>query len=170
MESDIKAQAIYEKEMLLNNMNSIILSTVDDKNKPNASYAPAAIDENGDFIIYISSLSRHTLNLLVNSFSSIMIVEDESKTENIFGRKRLTLDVSSKEVERDTDEWNEKINLLENKFGETLTFLKGLTDFHLFKLAPSSGLLVHGFARAFVFSGEGLQDISYLNDKGHSKK
>ena len=59
---------------------------------------------------------------------------------------------------------------MENKFGETLSYLKNMTDFNLFKLIPSKGLLVHGFARAFTFSGEKLDEINYLNEVGHSKE
>ena len=163
-------EAIEEKEKIVKKMKTIILSTTDDKGSPNASYAPSATDEYGNFYIYISSLSKHTKNLLITNIASLMIIEDESDAENLFARKRFTIKSQASTILRDTKEWTEKINLLEQKFPEQIAFLKDLTDFHLFKLKPISGLLVHGFARAFRFKGEGLNELDYLNDKGHTKK
>ena len=169
MDSIIK-EAKDKKNELINKMNTIILSTICKNNQPNSSYAPSITDSDGNFYIYISSLSRHTTNLISNSAVSIMIIEDESKSENIFGRKRFTMDAKASKVERDSDKWIDIINRMEKKFGETMKFLKDMTDFHMFKLEPQKGLLVHGFARAFRFSGENLNEISYLNDKGHTQK
>ena len=56
---------------------------------------------------------------------------------------------------------------MENKFGETITYLKNMKDFHLFEMKPNTGLLVSGFGKAFNFTGEGLNDIVHLNEKGH---
>ena len=167
---DVLKEAIKEKNILVDDMQSIILSTTDKNGSPNSSYAPSAIDDNHNYYIYISRLSKHTNNLLNNSPVSMMIINDESKTEHIFGRKRLTMNAVSTEIKRDTEEWNNKMDLMEKKFGESITYLKNLTDFHLFKLDPQDGLLVHGFARAFKLSGSNLDEIKYLNDKGHSSK
>ena len=81
----------------------------------------------------------------------MMIIEDESKAENIFGRKRFTMDAVASKVDRDSDEWINAINMMEDKFGETIKVLKDMTDFYMFKIRPNKGLLVHGFARAFHF-------------------
>lgn len=167
---EILKTAIEEKDKLINNMQTIMMSTIDSEGKPNSSYAPSVIDSCGNYYVYISKLSKHTLNMLNNPNVSMMIIEDESKTENVFGRKRFTMDSDVKVIDRDSEEWKEVILLMENKFGETMTYLKDLTDFYLFKLKPESGLLVHGFARAFKFVGDGLNEIQYLNDKGHNKK
>tara|TARA_B100001996_G_scaffold292219_1_gene232430 strand:- start:134 stop:646 length:513 start_codon:yes stop_codon:yes gene_type:complete len=168
--NDTLSKAIKEKEKIISEMNTMILSTTDSKGIPNASYAPTTIDESGNFYIYISELSKHTQNLLNSNNASLMIIEDESKSDNLFARRRFTMNSNSKEVVRDSNEWNEKIQLLENKFKEQIGFLKNMTDFHLFKLTPIDGLLVHGFGRAFRFVGEGLNQIKHLNDKGHTEK
>ena len=164
------SEAIKEKERIFSEMDTIILSTTDDKGMPNSSYAPTALDNEGNFYIYISELSKHTQNLLSSNNVSFMIIEDECKSENIFARRRFTINGQSKEVIRDSEEWNNKIRLLENKFKDQINFLKNMTDFHLFKLIPENGLLVHGFGRAFRFVGKGLNQIKHLNDKGHTEK
>lgn len=163
-------EAKEKKDKIISEMNTIILSTISKNDNPNSSYAPSVVDSKGNFYIYISSLSKHTSNLISNSKLSIMIIEDESKSENIFGRKRFTMDAIASKIDRDSDTWCDIINLMENKFGETIKVLKDMTDFHMFKLAPKKGLLVHGFARAFHFSGERLADVRYLNEKGHTQK
>ena len=167
---NIDKEATIEKNILLEKVNTAILSTVNAEGEPNASYAPCAIDDKGFYYIYISRLSKHATNLLQNSNLSAMIIEDETNSENIFARKRFTMTCCATEIKRDTDEWVNKINLMENKFGEAISYLKKLTDFHLFKIKPESGLLVYGFARAFNFYGEKLDQIKFLNDKGHTQK
>ena len=167
---ELLIKAISAKNNLISNMRTIILSTVSKRATPNASYAPSVVDSDGNFYIYISSLSKHTKNLINNPKLSMMIIEDESASENIFGRKRFTMDAIPHKVKRDSDEWLSIIKLMEAKFGETVTFLKDMTDFHMLKLIPERGLLVHGFARAFQFDGEGLSKVSYLNEKGHTQK
>ena len=167
---DITKEALSEKDKLMTSMKTIIISTINDDSIPNSSYAPAAIDEDGYFYIYISKLSQHTRNLLKNSMASLMIIEDESKSENIFARKRFTINASAEVIERESSLWFEKIQILESKFGESLTFLKKLTDFHLFKIEPKNGLLVYGFARAFKFKNKKLDQIVHMNDQGHTTK
>ena len=168
---EVLKEAINHKESIINNMNTVILSTVNHNSEPNASYAPCCYDNSdNDFFIYISKLSKHTDNLINNPIVSLMIIEDEEKAENIFARKRFTISSRSSVIERDSKEWVSKMQLLENKFGEPIAYLKNLTDFYLFRLQPEEGLLVHGFARAFRFMGQKLDKIKYLNDKGHTEK
>tara|TARA_Y100000588_G_scaffold383681_2_gene473510 strand:+ start:316 stop:822 length:507 start_codon:yes stop_codon:yes gene_type:complete len=162
-------EANQQKDMLFDNMKSIILSTVDLKQNPNASYAPSVIYE-GNFYIYISKLSKHTSNLIDTSKASIMIIEDESKAEQLFGRKRVTMSVQSDLIHRDSEHWIKIIDKMESKFGDSMTFLKDLTDFHLFKFEPQSGLLVYGFGRAFRLNGTNLNEVDFLNDQGHTNK
>ena len=168
--NDISKEAIQQKENILSNMQSIILATVDGLGLPNSSYAPSAIDSEGFFYIYISELSKHTNNLLENSEVSVMVIEDESQSDNLFARRRFTVKATSNEVERDSDEWIQKIDMMQDKFGESISYLRNLTDFRMFKLNPQSGLLVYGFARAFNFKGTKLDEIVYLNEKGHTQK
>ena len=167
---EILKEAFSQKDNIVQNMNTIVLSTNCKKGLPNASYAPSVIDADGYYYVYISKLSKHATNLLDNSNLSIMIIQDESKAENIFARKRLTMNCIATEIIRDTNDWVNKINLLEDKFGDAISYLKKLTDFHLFKIEPKDGLLVYGFARAFRFTGRNLDQIKFLNDKGHTQE
>tara|TARA_B100000945_G_C20288186_1_gene552038 strand:- start:306 stop:812 length:507 start_codon:yes stop_codon:yes gene_type:complete len=163
-------EVLKEKESLINSMNSLILGTIGNKNKPNSSYAPFGIDEDNNFYIFISELSKHTNNIMSNPDVSLMIIEDESKSQTIFARKRLTITGRASRINRNEKDWNKKIKILENKFDDTFTYLKNMEDFHLFKITPISGLLVFGFAKAFNLEGPELVNIVHLNEKGHRPK
>ena len=169
--NNILVEAKNEKDLLLSQMNTIILSTIDKHGLPNASYAPSIVDDDkSTFFVYISKLSKHTRNLLHNNKVSLMIIEDESKSEKIFGRKRFTCTAKATVIKRETPEWENRIKQFENKFGDTINHIKDMTDFTLFKLKAEDGLLVYGFARAFNFSGENLKNINFLNEVGHQTK
>lgn len=160
-------EVLKEKNDLLENAQTTILATVDKNGNPNSSYAPVFIDQNLNLYIYISELSQHTKNLLENSLVSLMIIEDESKSKSIFARKRLSLNGECKPIKRDTKLWNDKVELMEQRFDETFTYLKQMKDFHLFRINPVSGLLVYGFGKAFNLTGEKLDTIVHLNESGH---
>ena len=84
MSDSLLIEAKEKKNEMISGMSSIILSTISKHGEPNSSYAPSVVDSDVNFYIYISSLSKHTSNLEVNSKLSLMIIEDESKAENIF--------------------------------------------------------------------------------------
>ena len=46
---DIVKQADIEKNKILDNMQTVILSTLDKKNVPTSSYAPAVKDDDNNF-------------------------------------------------------------------------------------------------------------------------
>lgn len=146
-------------------MRTLVLATVDDEGTPNVSYAPFALREDGYYIL-ISELARHTRNLLANPKISLMMVEDEQDCHQLFARKRLTFDARPERVARDTPEWQAGIAALSARFGDTVSGLAGLGDFHLFRLVPLKGLFVKGFGQAFAVSGDDLVDVLHLTD-GH---
>ena len=160
-------EVLNEKEKLINNSKTAILATSDNKGIPNSSYCPIYIDEDSNYYIYISELSKHTINISSNPIISLMIIEDESHSENIFARKRFTIDGECSKINRDTKIWNQKIEKMEAKFGETFSYLKSMKDFHLFKIVPQNGLLVYGFGKAFKITGSKLDCVMHINDKGH---
>ena len=90
----ILEEAMKEKNILISEMKSIILSTNSFMNIPNSSYAPSIQSSDGNFYIYVSELSKHTSNILVNPKISIMIIEDESKSDNLFECSPLILQVN----------------------------------------------------------------------------
>ena len=79
------------------------------------------------------------------------------------------MDVDSIVVKRDSAEWEDIMDLMQSKFGESISFLRNLKDFFLINLKTSKALLVYDFGKAFTLSGKNLNDINHMNDKGHTK-
>ncbi len=143
------------------------LATVDAAGRPNVSYAPFVQNQEGYFVL-ISQIARHARNLLENPNVSLMMIEDEGTSKQLFARKRLTFDAVAMVVERDTDLWTQVIGQMQARFGEIIDGLSQLEDFVLFNLKVEQGLFVKGFGQAFQVSGDDLVDFVHLQE-GHKK-
>ncbi|MCR9675945.1 heme utilization protein HutZ [Vibrio alginolyticus] len=143
------------------------LATVDVEGRPNVSYAPYVQNQEGYFVL-ISKIARHARNLLENPNVSLMMIEDEESSKQLFARKRLTFDAVANVVERDTEMWHQVVGQMKERFGEIIDGLSQLEDFVLFNLKPESGLFVKGFGQAYQVSGDDLVDFVHLQE-GHKK-
>lgn len=140
------------------NRQSIVLSTLDSKGEIESSVAPF-VTLDGVLFIYVSELAKHTQNLLLlnkiedktSTLISGLLLADESATEQMFARERITLQLSVTEVEREQTLYNEVLLKFSEKFGEVVSMLITLPDFHLFALTPIKGGYVRGFGQAFAF-------------------
>lgn len=155
-----KAQAEYEN--FTAQFGSIILSTVDAEGFPNASYTPFVMDEQKQIYIYVSGLATHTKNIYANSKVSVLFIEDEAQTKQIFARRRLSFDCQSNLLERDTSQWTEIVDRFQEKFGEIIAMLRSLPDFRIFQLTPTKGRFVIGFGAAYEISGDNLNQLTQI--------
>ncbi|MBR8837050.1 MAG: pyridoxamine 5'-phosphate oxidase family protein [Stigonema ocellatum SAG 48.90 = DSM 106950] len=138
---------------------SVILSTVSEDGIPNASYAPFVMDESKNIYIYVSGLSTHTQNLYSMPRVSVLFIEDESQTQQIFARRRLTFDCTPTVVDRDTELWNQIVHRFEARFGEIIQVFRDLPDFRIFQLIPSKGRFVIGFGAAYEVDPNNLSTL-----------
>ncbi len=162
--------ARIEMDSLIESVQSAILASVDGAGNPLSSYAPVFVDQSCKFYVYISSMAKHTSQIRRSEKASVMLIEDESVAENLFARKRLTVDCQAEIIDRDSSDWNHIVARMESRHGETMGYLKELVDFDLFRLTPSEGRLVLGFGRAYQVSGESLKEIGYVGGGGHRSK
>lgn len=146
---------------------TIQLATVDEEGRPNVSYAPFVQNQKGYFVL-ISEIARHARNLQVNPHVSLMLIEDEESSKQLFARKRLTFDAIASVVERDSPLWAQVIGQMQERFGEIVEGLSQLQDFVLFNLKAERGLFVKGFGQAYQVSGDDLVDFVHLQE-GHKK-
>ncbi|BBL90929.1 heme utilization protein HutZ [Vibrio rotiferianus] len=146
---------------------TIQLATVDAEGRPNVSYAPYVQNQEGYFVL-ISQIARHARNLLENPNVSLMMIEDEDSSKQLFARKRLTFDAVATVVERDTEMWQQVVGQMKERFGEIIDGLSQLEDFVLFNLKAEQGLFVKGFGQAYQVSGDDLVDFVHLQE-GHKK-
>ncbi len=169
--SDELSAAMEDCRKLMGSLSSIVLATSGHDSQPLASYAPVYVDENNCLYVYVSSLAKHTALLRKTGLASAMFIEDESASSDLFARKRLSMDCSVEVIPRDTQNWVQIMNAMEERLGETLASLRGLLDFDLFRLQPKEGRLILGFGQAYRVSGENLSRIDFLRGgSGHKTK
>jgi len=149
---------------------SLLLATADAQGVPNASYAPYVTDDAGCYFVYVSELATHTANLRAIPWASVLFIEDEDKAQQLFARRRLTCDCSVEAIGRGTPLWEHVLDRLEERHGKLMAMLRGLQDFHLFRLVPLKAGYVRGFAQAYELGGAQLSEIRHVNDKGHRPK
>ncbi|MBE9214756.1 pyridoxamine 5'-phosphate oxidase family protein [Plectonema cf. radiosum LEGE 06105] len=156
-------KATAEYQQFTQQIQSIIISTVNNQGMPNGSYTPFVMDEFKNIYIYVSGLSTHTQNLNINPRLSVLFIEDEAKTSQIFARRRLSYDCSASLIERETDEWKKIVDKFQTRFGEIIEMLRGLADFRIFKLTPHNGRFVIGFGAAYHISGDNLDKLVQIS-------
>lgn len=137
---------------LINDQRALHLASIDAEGNPHASTTPY-ITLNGKIYIFISELTQHCKNLMSASKLSVLLVEDESKTDQIFARNRVSWSVSYLRIERDSDHFDQIISKMNTRLGSTVEMLKNLKDFHLYELTPKNGRLILGFGKAFNMNG-----------------
>lgn len=143
--------------LLIEKQQSLLLSTVANTElkaqnqgiQPYSSYAPFVCDADQQvFYLFLSDLSEHSHYLRAHSKASILIIEDEADSEQIFARLRVQYHVQSELIEQ-AKEREKAINAMHQRFGDIIDLLSSLSDFRVFKLSPTQGRYVEGFGRAF---------------------
>lgn len=149
---------------LVASVQSVILATTDSEGVPTSSYAPY-VQDGKDFYVLVSFMAKHTKNLL-NGYASVMFIEDESATKQVYARERLTIDANTSQVERDSDLWNTIIGSLKERHGKVVEIISEMKDFILVKLEPTAGNYVNGFGSAY-YVDENLEIVQHRNDVDH---
>ena len=138
------------------------LSTLTAEKKPNGSYSPFVTDQQGNFYIFVSQLASHTQDLLANPEASILLIEDEAETRQIFARQRISYQCQVEKVASESNDFAPMLDALEARFGNVVELLRTLPDFILFRLTPYQGQYVKGFGKAYKLIGEGLLTLEHI--------
>ncbi len=154
----------------IKDFQSTVLGTLDEKGLPFGSYAPFVHHEH-KFYIFISNVAKHARNLQATPKSSLLFIEDESKTEQIFARKRISLQCSSQMINRDDAKFQDVMNIFKKKFSqEMVTMLMGMQDFNLYELSTDYGEATFGFGEAYNIGGEFMEElVTRTGGSGHKK-
>ncbi len=144
-------------------VKTLQLSSITNEGNPNASYSPFVVDKQGNFYIFVSQLASHTQDLLVNPQASILLIQDEADTRQIFARRRISYQCDVEIVSDDSSDYLLMLNTLEERFGNVVALLRTLPDFILFKLTPFQGQYVKGFGKAYKLVGDGLLRLEHIN-------
>ena len=161
MAKDLSPEALQQEAAnFRDSFQSLLLATTSPQGQPDASYAPCIVDDNQAIYVFISELAQHTKNLLSVPQASLLFIADETDSRNIFARKRLSLNSIAEALPRDDPHWNDLLTQFEDKFGQTISLLKSLPDFHLIRFNIQQGNYVRGFAQAYALSGNQLEILS----------
>ena len=144
---------------LLENYQSVVLGSIGENGYPFSSYAPCYYD--GEKIyIFISNIATHSKNLQNTGKASALFIEDEMKSDNIFARKRISLQCDVIMIPRDDSSFTSVMDSFQAKYeGGTLGMLMGMSDFNLYTLTPIYGEATFGFGEAYNVGGEKMNKL-----------
>ena len=161
--AEISQAVLDQLNELIQSIQSLQLATISKTQEPLASYSPF-INIDGAFYILISSTVAHYDNILHSQKASIMLIEDESKSQNIYARRRVYYTCKAEVLADD----EELFAIFKDRHGEIIDSLTQFSDFHLVKLSPLEGNLILGFGQAYKIAAD--HSLSHVKGKGHSKK
>ena len=152
---------------LLTPFQTVTLGTLGNNGYPFSSYAPFYYD--GEVVyVFLSDIATHAKNMQAIPKASAFFIEDESMTENMFRRKRISLQCDVSVIERNTPLFDTIMPQFVEKQGSTLTMLIGMNDFNLYALTPIYGEATFGFGEAYNIGGEKMnQLVTRTGDNGH---
>lgn len=143
---------------------SLHMATASAEGNPCASYAPFVSDGDSNLCVYLSDLAEHTRNIAENRQVSAMLIEDEDASSNLFARVRLILECNAEQLERNSETWNQWLEVYRERFGEIVDTLVQLADFKLYVLKPSRGTYVRGFGQAYRIFGDNMERIEHIRN------
>ncbi|RLA69732.1 MAG: heme iron utilization protein [Epsilonproteobacteria bacterium] len=146
---------------------SVVLGTMSENGYPFSSYAPFYYDGISIYI-FISDIATHARNIQQNPKASAFFIEDESQTQQIFARKRISLQCDVKCISKNDTSFEPIMEAFVSKQGETLTMLMDMGDFNLYVLTPIYGEATFGFGEAYNICGEKMNElVQRTGDSGH---
>ena len=132
---------------------SLMIASLDEHGHPQVSSAPYALIDN-HYYIFVSKLSAHTQHIQQHPHIGILIIEDETKTRNIYARARLSYQAQAAFIERDSTLFATAFEILKQRAGNTLEVLVQLPDFSMVQIKPLQGTLILGFGKAYELDGQ----------------
>ena len=161
---ELDGETAEEAATFLGSFKTLQMATASAAGEPEASYAPFVRNGDNAFYVCVSDLSRHTGHLASTGRASVLIVEDESRTAQLFARRRLAFECRAEQVERGGARWSMLMDAFEHKFGEVIGLIRPLADFRTFALVPRRGVFVKGFGQAYRIAGPALDALRRVKD------
>ncbi len=153
---------------LLAEYQSVVLGTQGSNGYPFSSYTPFYYDGEQVYI-FISDMATHAQNIQTSPRASALFIEDESRSENIFARKRISLQCDVTSVSREDERFDTVMKHFQHKFNAAMvTMLMGMKDFNLYALKPIYGEATFGFGKAYHIGGEKMNTlVARTGESGH---
>lgn len=126
-----------------------IIASLNADRTPHTSYAPFVMEEETVYVL-VSEAARHCGNLFERPDVSLLFIEDESRAEQIFARRRVSLECKAAGVSRDDPRFEALTGAMQERFGGIVPTLLSMSDFHLVAFTPHAGEAVFGFGDAYT--------------------
>lgn len=167
-----KEEAQKELDCFLDNISTVVLSTTDKEGEPFASYSPFVEDEEGNFYVFVSTAVQHSHNMYNTQKAHLLFIEDESKTEHIYARRRLYFKAKAEKFEENDERFEKIAQLFEKRHGKQAALVRKMPDSRFYKLTPSEGNLVLGFGAAFKLdeTNKKIEKLQTMKGKAHGGK
>lgn len=154
-------------ENLLNNKKSLMISSLNQYNVPEVSYAPFVMIDDKIYV-YLSKAANHYYNLSDNKNCSVMIIEDESECKTIFARQRVSFECEAKML---IDVEDKVFDMFDETHGASMMSVLKSMDFNVFELKIIKGRLVKGFGKAYdVEFNNGKYELIHVVEVQHNRK
>jgi hypothetical protein len=157
-----RVQADFDQFIM--GFQTLTLASVSATGVPEVSYAPF-VRLSDVWYIYVSELAQHTRNMIDTKQAAVLLIEPEQAAKNYFARKRVTFQMQTDEVSRETKRWFSVMTVFESQFGDVIRMIKPLTDFHLMALTPVAGNFVRGFAQAYSLTGDSMCTVHQRRER-----
>jgi len=142
---------------LINQHKSVNIGSISTNGYPFGSYAPFVYIEHKIYI-FIASIATHTKNLTSNPKSSLLFIEDEESCNNVFARKRVTMQCDC--IKYLSQKSEQIMKAFREKFDENIiNMLDGTHDFSLFEFTPIYGEVTLGFGKSYLIGGENMNEL-----------
>jgi len=157
----------------INSQKTLMISSLDKDGMPFISYSTFVIYDQKIYI-YISPAADHYEFITKRPTIDIMIINDQSATDNLFARIRArfpctAINIGNQAV-TDTDNHEAIFDRFNDNYGtETMNMLRQM-DLTLFELTPGQGRYVAGFAAAYDLSFDGSDFELIVAENAHGKK
>jgi hypothetical protein len=113
------------------------------------------------FYIHVSKLGKHTRDMESDPRVSLLIAERDDQRADPQTLARLALQGTAEVLPREASDYSLIKTMYLRRFPEAEP-LFGLGDFNLWKITPTNGRFVAGFARAFNLVPDGLRKAAAL--------
>ncbi|WP_321277514.1 HugZ family protein [Thiomicrorhabdus indica] len=142
-------EVFKQMQQLIDQQASVHIATVNSSGQPEASYAPFIAREKSVYL-YLSKLAVHSRNLQQNPKLSLLFIEPEGESVDVFARKRVTWKCELEAIQRESELWQEIMDQFEMEHGKTVQLIRQLSDFTLYCCRPVKANVVLGFAKAYT--------------------
>lgn len=140
------------RDTVLNHIRSCrtaVIASLNADRTPHTSYAPFVMEDDTVYVL-VSEAARHCANLFERPDVSLLFIEDESRAEEIFARRRVSLECKAAGISRDDPRFKTLTGAMQERFGKIVPMLLSMSDFHLIAFTPYSGEAVFGFGDAYT--------------------